>query len=88
MLKEENSYLKDQVRQFEEKYQYFEDQSEEIKNMERSLLKYSQKISELLETNILNEQKIHALEKGLDKMRESQQGLLDCKAAKAKLKVK
>lgn len=56
--------------------------------MERSLLKYSQKISELLETNILNEQKIHTLEKELDKVRESQQGLLDCKAAKAKLKVK
>lgn len=56
--------------------------------MERTLLKYSQRISELLETNILNEQKIHSLEKELDKMRESQQGVFDCKAAKAKLKVK
>jgi hypothetical protein len=33
--------------------------------MEKSLLKYSQKINELLEKNIANEQRIHQLEREL-----------------------
>jgi len=67
-LKEENHALKIKLEEKEEKLSILKSEEYLIKTLEKNLLKSSQRINELLEMNMANEQKIYSLERDIEKV--------------------
>jgi cell division septum initiation protein DivIVA len=86
-LKQEKQELQEEISLLDSKVASLEAQLPNVKTLERTVLKYSQKINELLEKNMANEHRIHLLEKELQRVSEAQI-TSEAERARAKLKAK
>lgn len=69
LLREENQQLKEQLAVSDSQFQEREKYEQQIDKLERTLLKYSQKINHLLEKGMQDEHRIHELQREVDALR-------------------